>query len=46
VRVRNEYTAQLNAYKTLYESAIAYGMRKVILSDGKRGRLQKELAEL
>ncbi|EGR31778.1 light intermediate chain 1, putative [Ichthyophthirius multifiliis] len=36
VRVRDEFKNQLNAYKTLYESSIAYGMRKMIDSEQKK----------
>ena len=44
---------QLNSYKTLYESSIAYGMRKMIESEQKKtnmtndiGKLEKECSEL
>ncbi|KAM3134460.1 28 kDa inner dynein arm light chain [Paramecium bursaria] len=36
VKVRNEFKNQLNAYKTLYESSIAYGMRKMIDAEQKK----------
>ncbi|KRX02411.1 hypothetical protein PPERSA_10028 [Pseudocohnilembus persalinus] len=42
VRVRNEFKNQLEAYKNLYESSIAYGMRKMIDSEKKKTDLNTE----
>lgn len=43
MRVRDEFKHQLEAYKTLYESSIAYGMRKMIDSEKKKNDLQNEI---
>lgn len=39
VSVRNEYCSQIRSYKTLYESSIAYGMKRVIDSEDNKARL-------
>jgi len=53
VRVRDELRMTIEAYQALYESAIAYGMRKALLAEQKKnemnteiGRLEKECSEL
>ena len=33
MRVRDEITMTINAYKSLYESSIAYGMRKALMAE-------------
>ena len=40
LRVRNEIRMRVSAYQALYESSIAYGMRKALLAEQKRGELQ------
>lgn len=45
-RVRDEFKNQLEAYKTLYESSIAYGMRKMIDSEKKKTDLNTENNQL
>lgn len=39
VSVRNEYSNQINHYKTLYESSIAFGIKKVIDSEDTKAQL-------
>lgn len=53
VRVRDELRMTTEAYQALYESAIAYGMRKALLAEQRKNdmgaeiaRLEKECAEL
>eukprot|EP01022_Parablepharisma_sp_SALTPOND_P031333 TRINITY_DN795_c0_g2_i1.p1 TRINITY_DN795_c0_g2~~TRINITY_DN795_c0_g2_i1.p1 ORF type:complete len:166 (+),score=26.88 TRINITY_DN795_c0_g2_i1:561-1058(+) len=53
VRVRDELRMTIEAYQALYESAIAYGMRKALLAEQKKnemnneiGRLERECSEL
>ncbi len=53
VRVRDELRMTIEAYQSLYESAIAYGMRKALLAEQRKnemnneiGRLEKECSEL
>ena len=36
VRVRDEFRSQLNAYKGLYDSSIAYGMRHALVAEQRR----------
>ncbi len=43
LRVRNEVRMRVAAYQTLYESSIAYGMRKALLAEQKRGELQAKI---
>ena len=40
LRVRDENRLRVAAYQGLYESSIAYGMRKALLAEQKRGELQ------
>jgi dynein light intermediate chain len=44
MRVRDEGRMTVAAYRALYESAIAYGMRKVLLSEQGRGESASKLA--
>ncbi|EAS06422.1 33 kDa inner dynein arm light chain, axonemal protein (macronuclear) [Tetrahymena thermophila SB210] len=46
VRVRDEFKNQLEAYKTLYESSIAYGMRKMIDSEQKKTDMRTQIMQL
>jgi hypothetical protein len=41
VKVRDEMRNILNGYKNLYESSIAFGMRKKINSDKKKSEMVK-----
>ncbi len=43
VRVRDEVRQQLKSYKTLYESSIAYGMRKMIDSEQKKSNMNNKI---
>ena len=43
LRVRNAIRMRVAAYQTLYESSIAYGMRKALLAEQKRGELQAKI---
>ena len=43
VRVRDEIRQQLKSYKTLYESSIAYGMRKMIDSEQKKSNMHNKI---
>ena len=44
LRVRNEIRMRVAAYQSLYESSIAYGMRKALLAEQKRGELQAKVS--
>jgi len=46
VRVRDEIRQQLKSYKTLYESSIAYGMRKMIDSEQKKSNMHNKIMVL
>lgn len=41
--MRDEFKNQLDAYKTLYESSIAYGMRKMIDSEQRKTDMQNKI---
>ena len=46
MRVRDEFKRQLESYKTLYESSIAYGMRKMIDSEQYRTQMNTKISML
>jgi dynein light intermediate chain len=46
VRVRDEFRVVVQSYQALYESAIAYGMRKALVADQKKAALQVEIQRL
>merc|ERR1712166_1637174 len=46
VRVRDEIRMTVQAYQTLYESSIAYGMRKALMSEQKKNEMQTNIEEL
>ncbi len=39
VRVRDEIKMTIQAYQTLYESSIAYGMRKALMAEQKKNQM-------
>ncbi|KAJ1430648.1 sporangia induced 28 kDa inner dynein arm light chain [Ochromonadaceae sp. CCMP2298] len=46
LRVRDEARMTITAYETLYESSIAYGVRKALVAEQKRIDLDQKLREL
>ncbi len=46
LRVRDEIRMTITAYKTLYESSIAYGMRKALLSENGKSEMQQKIKTL
>lgn len=46
LRVRDEARMTITAYETLYESSIAYGVRKALVAEQKRIDLEAKLREL
>eukprot|EP01038_Epipyxis_sp_PR26KG_P015925 gene15925-21605_t len=46
LRVRDESRMTISAYETLYESSIAYGVRKALVAEQKRIELDLKLKEL
>ena len=46
IRLRNEFRSAIKAQQNLYESSIAYGMRKALLAEGKKNNLQHHIKEL
>lgn len=46
VRVRDEIKMTIMAYQTLYESAIAFGMRKALQSEQKKTDMSNKIKEL
>ena len=46
VRVRDELKMTLNAYQTLYESSIAYGMRKALMAEQKKNEMSTNITQL
>jgi dynein light intermediate chain, axonemal len=46
LRVRDEARMTITAYETLYESSIAYGVRKALVAEQKRIDLDTKLREL
>ena len=46
VRVRNEFRNQLNAYQSLYDSSIGYGMRHALTAEQTRSEIYSRVADL
>ena len=46
MRVRDELRMTIEAYQALYESAIAYGMRKALLAEQRRNEMNSEIKKL
>ena len=46
VRVRDEIKMTIQAYQSLYESSIAYGMRKALMSEQKKNEMQTNITQL
>eukprot|EP00831_Metopus_contortus_P018592 TRINITY_DN1793_c0_g1_i4.p1 TRINITY_DN1793_c0_g1~~TRINITY_DN1793_c0_g1_i4.p1 ORF type:complete len:221 (+),score=45.64 TRINITY_DN1793_c0_g1_i4:205-867(+) len=46
VRVRDELRMTIEAYQSLYESAIAYGMRKALLAEQRKNDMNSEIQKL
>ncbi|XP_065506379.1 axonemal dynein light intermediate polypeptide 1 [Caloenas nicobarica] len=46
LRVRDEIRMTIDAYQTLYESSIAFGMRKALYAEKGKSDLEKTIAEL
>ena len=43
MRVRDEIKMTIQAYQTLYESSIAYGMRKALMAEQKKNEMQSDI---
>ena len=46
VRVRDEIKMTIQAYQTLYESSIAYGMRKALMAEQKKQQMHSDIKQL
>lgn len=46
LRVRDELRMTLAAYQTLYESSLAFGMRKALITEQGKGELEARVAQL
>ena len=46
VRVRDEIKMTIQAYQTLYESSIAYGMRKALMAEQRKNEMHSKIKEL
>jgi dynein light intermediate chain len=46
VRVRDEIKMTIQAYQTLYESSIAYGMRKALMAEQRKNDMQNSIRQL
>lgn len=46
VRVRNEVLMSTQAYRTLYESSIAFGIRKLLATESEKQRMEKQITTL
>ncbi len=46
MRVRDEIKMTIQAYQTLYESSIAYGMRKALMAEQKKNEMQTNITQL
>ena len=46
MRVRDEIKMTIQAYQTLYESSIAYGMRKALMAEQKKNEMQTNIVQL
>jgi len=45
VRVRDEIRMTIQAYQTLYESSIAYGMRKALMAECRKNEMQTTIKQ-
>lgn len=45
-RVRDEIKMTINAYQTLYESSIAYGMRKALMAEQGKNEMNTNIKQL
>jgi dynein light intermediate chain len=43
LRVRDELQMTLRAYQTLYESSVAFGMRKALMAEQGKSELEKKV---
>ena len=43
LRVRDELQMTLRAYQTLYESSVAFGMRKALMSEQGKSELERKV---
>lgn len=46
MRVRDEIKMTIQAYQTLYESSIAYGMRKALMAEQKKNEMNSTIKQL
>lgn len=46
MRVRDEIKMTIHAYQTLYESSIAYGMRKALMAEQGKNEVQTDISNL
>jgi dynein light intermediate chain len=46
LRVRDEIRMTISAYQTLYESSIAFGMRKALMAEQKRAEMEAKIKRL
>ena len=46
VRVRDEIKMTIQAYQNLYESSIAYGMRKALMAEQKKNQMHSDIKQL
>ena len=46
VRVRDEIKMTIQAYQTLYESSIAYGMRKALMAEQGKNEMSQNISDL
>jgi dynein light intermediate chain, axonemal len=44
--VRDEARMRISAYETLYESSIAYGIRKALMAEQRKTELESTISEL
>ncbi len=44
--MRDEIKMTIQAYQTLYESSIAYGMRKALMAEQKKNQMQSDIKQL
>lgn len=45
LRVRDELQMTLRAYQTLYESSVAFGMRKALMAEQGKSELERKVRE-
>jgi dynein light intermediate chain len=45
LRVRDEIRMTLAAYQSLYESSIAFGMRKALIAEQRKSELQARVSD-